>query len=75
MVWLRISLSPELSSWRTMLFTTRSMRSCSTGRLRSAMVMERSSFSRSKGSRWPSPFSTVSSRSCTRSKVVKRAAQ
>src|SRR6185436_6498759 len=37
--------------------------------------MERSSFSRSKGSRWPLLFTTTSSRNCTRSKVVKRAPQ
>src|SRR3546814_14813533 len=37
--------------------------------------MERSSLSRSKGSRLPVDFTTVSSRSCTRSKVVKRAPQ
>jgi hypothetical protein len=70
-----ISLSPELSSRRTMPFTTRSSRSGSTGRLRSAICMERSSLSRSNGSRWPVVFTTVSSRSCTRSKVVKRAPQ
>src|SRR5579885_1640358 len=34
--------------------------------------MARSSFSRSKGSRRPAFLTTVSSRSCTRSKVVKR---
>src|SRR5215471_19127774 len=37
--------------------------------------MERASLSRSKGSRCPCFLMTVSSRSCTRSKVVKRAAQ
>src|SRR5712671_6037088 len=37
--------------------------------------MERASLSRSKGSRCPCFFTTVSSRNCTRSKVVKRAAQ
>ena len=34
--------------------------------------MERSSFSRSNGERRPERLSTISSRSCTRSKVVKR---
>src|SRR4051812_24789408 len=51
------------------------MRSASTGRLRKAMRMERSNLSRSKGSREPALLITVSSRSCTRSKVVKRAPQ
>src|ERR1700761_5694003 len=37
--------------------------------------MERASLSRSNGSRWPVFLTTVSSRSCTRSNVVKRAAQ
>ena len=69
---LGISLSPELSSWRTMPLTTRSTRSGSTGRLRSATWIERASLSRSKGTRWPFFLTTVSSRSCTRSKVVKR---
>src|SRR5690349_19293038 len=72
---LGISVSPELSSWRTMELITRSTRSGSTGRLRSEMWIERASLSRSKGSRWPFFLSTVSSRNCTRSKVVKRAAQ
>ncbi|MEI9886739.1 MAG: hypothetical protein WDN08_09600 [Rhizomicrobium sp.] len=36
------------------------------------VVIERSSFSRSKGSRRPFFLTTTSSRSCTRSKVVKR---
>jgi hypothetical protein len=39
------------------------------------MFMERSSLSRSKGWRCPVLLSTVSSRSWTRSKVVKRAPQ
>src|SRR5665213_2756453 len=52
--------------------TMRSTRSASTGRLRSAWLSERSSLSRSKGSRRPFFFTTTSSRSCTRSKVVKR---
>src|SRR5215469_4377641 len=72
---LGISVSPELSSWRTMELITRSTRSGSTGRLRKEMWMERASLSRSKGSRWPFFLITVSSRSCTRSNVVKRAAQ
>ena len=45
------SLSPELSSRRTIPFTTRSIRSGSTGRLRQAMLMDRASLSRSKTSR------------------------
>src|SRR5215472_8551391 len=72
---LGMSVSPELSSWRTSELIIRSTRSGSTGRLRSAMCIERASLSRSKGSRCPCFFMTVSSRSCTRSKVVKRAAQ
>src|SRR5690242_19851862 len=71
---LGISVSPELSSWRTIELMTRSTRSGSTGRLRSETWIERASLSRSKGSRWPFFLTTVSSRSCTRSKVVKRAA-
>ncbi len=72
---LGISVSPELSSWRTMELITRSTRSGSTGRLRKEMWIERASLSRSKGSRCPFFLITVSSRNCTRSKVVKRAAQ
>src|SRR5581483_8027986 len=72
---LGISVSPELSSCRTIELITRSTRSGSTGRLRSAMWIERASLSRSKGSRWLFFLITVSSRNCTRSKVVKRAAQ
>ena len=53
----------------------RSTRSGSTLRLRRAISMERMSFSRSKGTRRPDFFSTMSSRSCTRSKVVKRPPQ
>jgi hypothetical protein len=45
----------------------------STGRLRQAIAIERSSFERSNGSRWLSLFTTVSSRNWMRSKVVKRA--
>src|SRR5436190_3536915 len=67
-----ISLSPWLSSSRTILDTTWSMRSGSTGRLRSAICTERKSLSRSNGTRRPLRLITTSSRSCTRSKVVKR---
>ena len=52
-----------------------SIRSCDTGRLRQAIATERSSLSRSNGSRRFSDLTTVSSRNCTRSKVVKRAPQ
>src|SRR6185437_9979431 len=72
---LGISVSPELSSWRTIELITRSIRSGSTGRFLSEMRIERASLSRSKGSRCAFFFTTVNSRSCTRSKVVKRAAQ
>src|SRR5579883_3166266 len=58
---LGISLSPELSSWRTIELMTRSTRSGSTGRLRSATWIERASLSRSKGSRCPPFLTTVSS--------------
>jgi hypothetical protein len=72
-IWREVtSDSASVSSRRWMPLTMRSTRSSSTGRLRSAMRMERESFSRSKGTRRPSLLSTVSSRSCTRSKVVKR---
>src|ERR1700704_3124637 len=67
-----ISLSPWLSSSRTILETIWSMRSGSTGRLRNAICTDLSSLSRSKGTRRPLRFITTSSRSCTRSKVVKR---
>src|SRR5437764_14833472 len=70
-----ISLSPWLSSSRTILETTSSMRSGSTGRLRKAICTERSSLSRSNGTRRPLRLITVSSRNCTRSKVVKRKLQ
>ena len=50
----------------------RSSRSGSIGRLRIATAMERISFSRSNGERRPDRFRMVSSRSCTRSKVVNR---
>src|ERR1700722_1150323 len=42
------------------------------GRLRNAIRIERASLSRSNGTRRPSFFTTVRSRSCTRSTVVKR---
>ena len=64
-----------LSSWRTMPLIMRSTRSGSTGRLRSAISTERCSLSRSNGTRRPERFTTISSRSCTRSKVVKRPPQ
>src|SRR5262245_23892353 len=51
------------------------MRSGSTGRLRSAICTERKSLSRSNGTRRPLRLITVSSRNCTRSKVVKRKLQ
>src|ERR1700748_3919336 len=52
-----------------------STRSGSTGRLRSETCTERISLSRSNGTRRPLRLITVSSRSCTRSKVVKRKLQ
>src|SRR5262245_53107244 len=70
-----ISLSPWLSNSRTIFDTACSIRSCSTGRLRSAICTERSSLSRSNGTRRPLRLITVSSRSCTRSNVVKRKLQ
>src|SRR5713226_4312554 len=69
------SLSPWLSSSRTTLDTACSMRSGSTGRLRSAICTERRSLSRSNGTRRPLRLITTSSRSCTRSNVVKRKLQ
>src|SRR5215470_13101876 len=66
------SFSPRLSRSRTILETVCSMRSGSTLRLRIAMVTERASLSRSNGTRRPLRLMTTSSRSCTRSKVVKR---
>src|SRR5919204_4970252 len=51
------------------------MRSGSTGRLRNAICTERSSLSRSKGTRRPLRLITTSSRNCTRSNVVKRKLQ
>src|SRR5215472_877218 len=66
------SLSPWLSSSRTTFDTACSMRSGSTGRLRSAICTERSNLSRSNGTRRPLRLITTSSRSCTRSNVVKR---
>ena len=58
-----------------MPLTMRSTRSGSTGRLRKAISSERISLSRSNGTRRPDFFSTVSSRNCTRSNVVKRPPQ
>ena len=55
--------------------TMRSMRSGWIGRLRSATSTERDSFSRSNGTRRPERLTTMISRSCTRSKVVKRPPQ
>src|SRR4051812_3286629 len=51
------------------------MRSGSTGRLRNAICTERRSLSRSNGTRRPLRLITMSSRNCTRSKVVKRKLQ
>src|SRR5499427_6096981 len=51
------------------------MRSGSTGRLRNAIWTERSNLSRSNGTRRPLRLMTTSSRSWTRSKVVKRKPQ
>ena len=64
-----------LSSCRAIPLTMRSILSGSTGRLRSATSSERMIFSRSKGMWRPDFFTTISSRSCTRSKVVNRPAQ
>src|SRR3954471_20876479 len=47
----------------------------STGRLRKDICSERTSLSRSNGTRRPLRLITVNSRSCTRSKVVKRKLQ
>src|SRR5271166_5071454 len=55
-----------------MELTSRSTRSCPTCRFLSAIRIERVSLSRSKATRLPSRFTMVSSRRCTRSKVVKR---
>src|SRR5262245_16550809 len=51
------------------------MRSGATGRWRSGICTERRSLSRSNGTRRPLRLITVSSRNCTRSKVVKRKLQ
>src|SRR5271154_4667629 len=69
------SLSPWLSSSRTIFETIWSMRSGSTGRLRTAICTDRRSLSRSNGTRRPLRLMTISSRSCTRSNVVKRKLQ
>ena len=71
----RQSGSPPLSSSRTIAETSFSMRSGSTGRFRKPICSERTSLSRSNGTRRPLRLMTVSSRSCTRSKVVKRGLQ
>src|SRR4051812_44917095 len=70
-----ISASPPLSSSRTIADTIFSTRSGSTWRLRKEICSERTSLSRSNGTRRPLRLITVSSRSCTRSKVVKRKLQ
>jgi hypothetical protein len=70
-----MSASPWFSSWRTMPLIIRSMRSAETGRLRKAISTDRTSLSRSNGARRPFFFTTISSRNCTRSKVVKRPPQ
>src|ERR1700676_2430350 len=64
-----------LSSSRTIFDTIWSMGSGSTGRLRQAICTERSNLSRSNGTRRLLRLMTISSRSCTRSKVVKRELQ
>src|SRR5579863_1096598 len=69
------SLSPRLSSSRTIFDTIWSIRSGSTGRLRQAICTERRSLSRSNGTRRPLRLITTSSRNCTRSNVVKRKLQ
>src|ERR1700756_3995341 len=78
------SALPSVSIWRWMPLISRSTRSGATLRLRQARATDCSILVRSKGSRRlslsASPltapvFSTVISRSCTRSKVVKRAPQ
>src|ERR1700709_1335497 len=55
-----------------MVDTIFSPRSGSTGRLRKEICSERTSLSRSNGTRRPLRLITVSSRNCTRSNVVKR---
>src|SRR3954468_14739422 len=70
-----ISASPPLSSSRTIADTIFSTRSGSTWRLRKEICSERTSLSRSNGTRRPLRLMTVSSRSCTRSNVVKRKLQ
>src|SRR5271165_3620520 len=66
------SFSPRFSRSRTIRDTVCSTRSGSTLRLRNAITTERASLSRSNGTRRPLRLITDSSRSCTRSKVVKR---
>src|SRR6202050_4068438 len=70
-----ISASPPLSSSRTIAETIFSTRSGSPGRLRKETCSERTTLSRSNGTLRPLRLITVSSRNCTRSKVVKRKLQ
>jgi hypothetical protein len=69
------SLSPIVSIWRWMPETSWSSRSCAIPRLRQAMATLASILARLKASRFSSFLTTVTSRSCTRSNVVKRAPQ
>src|SRR6516165_12044116 len=69
------SFSPRFSKSRTILDTVCSTNSGATLRLRTAISTERSSLSRSNGTRRPLRLITTSSRNCTRSKVVKREPQ
>jgi len=68
----RISVSPVFSRRRTIPETIWSSCSSETGRFCSAIRTERRSFSRSNTALRPSRLTTISSRSCTRSKVVNR---
>jgi hypothetical protein len=72
-----VGISPSLwlSSWRTMPLIIRSTRSGATERFLSATCTERTSLSRSKGALRPLFLTTINSRNCTRSKVVKRPPQ
>src|ERR1700733_14499262 len=67
-----MSLSPDASNWRTTELTIRSIRSSWIGLLRMDIRIDLASLSRSNGTRRPSDLTTVSSRNCTRSIVVKR---
>src|SRR3954471_19564707 len=69
------SLSPPLSRFRTIVVTIFSTRSGSTGRLRKEICSERTSLSRSNGTRRALRLVTVSARNCPRSKVVNRKLQ